>query len=414
MFRPGCKRLQFILIFCIAVVFTSHLKAQDSARFDLPEGQSKVEIPFENHNNLIIINVEVGGEIASKFILDSGARGTVLIEKVIGDILGLNYTTEYTVAGAGTQGSVRAYLAEKVQMKIEGLTSQPMDIFVLEQDYLQLPKYLGLRVQGILGVGFFKDLVVEIDYEKRKLIVYDPEKFDPPDAHQRIPLSKADEKPYIIGDLNIEGKKHDTARFLIDTGASHAILIEMNEENELSVPDEHIETSLGRGLSGEIPGYIARVHTIDIGTYQLDEVIASFTRRYSKIQKKGRVGTIGGELLSRFNTILHLDKSVIYLKPAHNFNKKFDFNMTGMHLTAFGKDLDRVKVDYVRKNSPADRAGVKVGDEILKLNWIWIELYSLSHIYSILRSREGRTIRLKVLRKEDNKVKIKFRLERLI
>ena len=414
MLRLGCKRLQFVVFFLVAVILAPFSNAQDSINFKLPEGQSKVEIPFENHNNLIIINVQVGGSITSKFILDSGARGTVLIEKVIGDILGLNYTTEYSVAGAGTEGSVKAYLAEDVPMEIEGLQANPMDIFVLEQDYLQLPKYLGIRVQGILGIGFFKDLIVKIDYEERKLIAYDPQHFDPPRRYEHIPLSGNDEKPYILGELNIRDKKHDTARFLIDTGASHAILIEMNEQNKLSVPEEHIETSLGRGLSGEIPGYIGRVKTFKVGSYQLEEVITSFTSRYSKIQKKGRVGTIGGELLSRFSVIIDMTNKKIYLKPSDKFNKKFDFNMSGMHLKAFGEDLDRIKIDYIREGSPADKAGLKPGDEILKLNWIWIELYSLSHLYSILRSRDGRTIRLKILRNGEEKKKFKFQLKRLI
>jgi len=85
-----------------------------------------------------------------------------------------------------------------------------------------------------------------------------------------------------------------------------------------------------------------------------------------------------------------------------------------MHLKAFGEDLDRIKIDYIREGSPADKAGLKPGDEILKLNWIWIELYSLSHLYSILRSRDGRTIRLKILRNGEEKKKFKFQLKRLI
>lgn len=409
-----CKRLHFIVLGMFFFVYTTTGYSQDNTYFSLPEDQSKVEIPFDNHNNLIIIKIKIDGKISSKFILDSGARGTVLIEKVIGDFLGFNYTDEYRVAGAGTKGGIKAFLAEDIKMKISGLEANPMDIFVLQEDYLQLPKYLGIRVQGILGIDFFKNLVVQIDYDDRKLIIHDPEHFKIPRKYKRVSLSDTEEKPYIKGKINVEAKQKDSARFLIDTGASHAILIEMNDENEISVPEKHIESSLGRGLSGNISGYIARVNAIKIGEYGLAEVIASFTSNYSKIQKKGRVGTIGGELLSRFNVILDMPNNSIYLKPAENFNDEFEFNMSGMQLLAFGENLNRIKVDYVKEGTPADKAGIKKGDEILKLNWIWIELYSLSHIYSILRSREGKTIRLKILRNGEEKKKIKFDLERLI
>lgn len=411
-----CKRLHFIVLtlFFISIIIQGYSQDSDNfSPFSIPEGQSKVEIPFENHNNLIIIKIKIGGKISSKFILDSGARGTVLIEKVIGDFLGFNYTDEYRVAGAGAKGAIKAFLAEDVDMKIKGLESDPMDIFVLQEDYLQLPKYLGIRVQGILGIDFFKNLIVQIDYDERKLIVHDPETFKAPKKFQTVNLSGLDEKPYIRGKINVEAQQRDTARFLVDTGASHAILIEMNEENNIPLPEKHIESSLGRGLSGNISGYIARVNAIKLGKHGLALVIASFTREYSKIQKKGRVGTIGGELLSRFNVILDMPNNLIHFKPAENFNDTFEFNMSGMQLAAFGENLNRIKVDYVKEGSPADNAGIKKGDEILKLNWVWIELYSLSHIYSILRSREDRTIRLKILR-DDEKMKFKFDLERLI
>lgn len=411
----SCKRLHLWFLASIMLLEISYAFSQeaDSTVFSLPEGKSSVTIPFENHNNLIIIPVQIGGSIRSNFILDSGARGTVLIEKVIGDLLDFDYTTEYTVAGAGTQGAVTAYRAENVTLSVDGLNCNPTDIFVLERDYLELPKYLGIEVQGIIGSRFFQDLVVKIDYEDSELEVYDPAKFKAPRRYTGFELEKRQSKPYILGQMRIREGAQDTARFLLDTGASHALLVEMNEENEIALPEEYIESSLGRGLSGDIPGYLGRVHTFSLGEFQLNEVITSFTARYSKIQRKGRVGTIGGELLSRFSVIMDFPQGMLFLKPDDKYRKKFDFNMSGMQLEAFGEDYDRVMVDYVRKDSPAAEAGIQTGDEILKINWIWIDMYSLSHVYSILRSREGRTIRLKILRNGE-KMRIKFDLVRMI
>ncbi|MCF8231269.1 MAG: aspartyl protease family protein [Bacteroidales bacterium] len=411
--KSCCKRLQLLGLLVISQLLFYTGYTQNGATFSLPDGQSKVEIPFENHNNLIILQLKIGRQINSRFILDSGAENTVLIQKVIGDILDLEYTQEYTIGGAGTKDNIKAYRARDVIMKIEGLKARPVDIFVLEEDYLQLPQYLGIRVQGILGLDFFKNLVVRIDYEDRKLVVYDPATFEKPRRYKGVPVIKEKGKPYLKGRLCVEDEKCQKARFLIDTGASHAILVEMNEQNQISVPRQHIEGSLGRGLSGDIPGYIGRVDSINVGGFQLEEVITSFTRRYSKIQRKGRVGTIGGELLSRFDVIIHLKENMIYLKPSEKFDEKFEHNMSGLQLMAFGEDLNRLKVIYVRDGSPADKAGVKEGDEILKINWIWVNWYSLSHIYSIFRSRQNRTIRLKILR-GDGKKRVKFDLKRMI
>ena len=411
--KSCCKRLQLLVLLVVSISFIPAGYAQKQATFSLPEGRSKVKIPFENHNNLIIIPLKLGKQINARFILDSGADNTVLLHKVIGDILDFEYSREYTVGGAGTKDPIKAYRANSISLKIEGLKARPVDIFVLEEDYLKLPQYLGIRVQGILGLDFFEDLVVRINYEDRKLIVYDPATFEKPKKYKGIPIIENQGKPFLKGRLCVEAEKCKKARFLIDTGASHAILVEMNEQNQISVPEEHIEGSLGRGLSGDIPGYIGRVNSMKIGGFRLEEVITSFTRRYSKIPRKGRVGTIGGELLSRFDAILHLKEKMIYLKPSEKFSENFEHNMSGIQLMAFGEDLNRLKVIYVREGSPADKAGVQEGDEILKINWIWVSWYSLSHIYSMFRSRENKTIRLKLLR-EGEKMKIKFDLKRMI
>lgn len=127
----------------------------------------------------------------------------------------------------------------------------------------------------------------------------------------------------------------------------------------------------------------------------------------------GRVGTIGGEFLSRLNPIFHLRENKLYLKESNNYKEPFEYNMSGMDIMAFGENYNRILVADVLPGSPAEEADIKTGDEILKINWIPVHFYSLSHINAILRSKEDKKIRLKILRDEE-KIKRKFRLERMI
>lgn len=79
-----CKRLRFNCmrtIFFILLILTVQLSFSQGAKvYRLPDIHSKLIIPFENHNNLIIIPVKLNRIFKTKFILDSGARNTVLIE----------------------------------------------------------------------------------------------------------------------------------------------------------------------------------------------------------------------------------------------------------------------------------------------------------------------------------------------
>lgn len=415
-----CKRLRrsslrygVMVVFVIFFMHSLQLTAQESAVFKIPQGMKKVEIPIENHNNLIVVPVVINGLVKSKFILDSGASGNVLLEKIIANFLGLTYSGEIAVAGAGGEGIIRAYRADSVYLSIEGIHAETSEVIVLEQDYLSLKEYLGIEVQGILGTSVFKDLVVEIDYEDYKLILHDPEHFTPPKGFEALDITLRNNKPYVKGTVKQYGEEWVASEFLLDLGASHALLLELNDNNPFHIPEKHLETSLGRGLSGDIDGYVGRVEKYRIGSFMLEDVITSFTPLYSKIQMHGRVGTIGGELLSRFRIFVNFRTNTLYLKKDKAFDNSFEYNMSGMDVIAFGEDYDRIVVVDVLEESPAAKAGVKPGDEILKINWINVRFYSLSHLNSILRSREGKKIRLKILR-EGEKKKIHFRLKKLI
>jgi predicted aspartyl protease len=389
------------------------LQAQEEVVFKLPEGVEKVEIPIENHNNLIVIPVIINGLVKSKFILDSGASGNVLLERLIADFLELEYSQEISVAGAGGEGIIRAYRSDSVVLSLEGIHSNPTGVIVLEQDYLLLKEFLGIEVQGIMGTSVFKDLVVEIDYENYNLILHNPEYFKPPKGFETLDIKLKNNKPYIKGEVKQYGGEWISSDFLVDLGASHALLLELDDNNPFQIPEKHLETSLGRGLSGDIEGYVGRVEQYKIGPFELQDVLTSFTPLYSKIQLHGRVGTIGGELLSRFHVLVNFQDNKLYLKKEKAFDDPFKYNMSGMDVIAFGEDYKRIVVADVLQGSPAEEAGIEPGDEILKINWIPVRFYSLSHINSILRSREEKKIRLKILR-DDEKIKRKFRLKKMI
>lgn len=289
-----CKRLRLkfflsVLLFALMVLRPlQEVCAQENAVFRLPKGKSKVEIPFENHNNLIIVPVIINDGLETKFILDSGANGTVLIEKVIADLMGLSYSREISVAGAGGKRTIRAFRADSVDITIKGVHARPSEVIVLAQDYLSLKEYLGIEVQGIIGASVFRDLVVEINYEDYELVLHDPEQFKPSKRFEALDIELRNNKPYIRGLVKQDNREPVEADFLVDLGASHALLLEIDSAGPFVVPRENLTTSLGRGLSGDIAGNLGRVPSFKVDGFELNNVITSFTPLYSKIQMHGR------------------------------------------------------------------------------------------------------------------------------
>lgn len=412
-----CKRLRLVIILFIFII-TSLLMSeisysQDEKVYSLPDLTIKKVIPFQNYNNLIIIPVIINNQFSTKFILDSGARSTVLIERAIADLLQIPLAKQIIVHGAGLQEEVVAYIAHGVSIVPDGVVGDTTTIYVLERDYLDLPKYLGIEVHGILGYGFFKDFIVEVNYLRNEIILHDPEEYHPPRRYNAVDIDFINNKPYINVELELEDGKKEKGEMLIDLGASHAALIELKNNIGVTIPENHIETSLGRGLSGDILGYIARVKAISFSDYSFNNVVSSYTYGYSKIKQHGRLGTLGGDLFCRFNVIFDYSKEKMYLKPNKQYSKSFEYNMSGLELLAFGLKYKRIKVSGVVEDSPAFIAGLQEGDEIIRCNWVSVRYSNLNWITSQLRAHDGKKMRLVILR-DGKKMRFSFKLKKYI
>ena len=92
--------------------------------FDLPEGQDKVEIPFEFKNNFIIVNLIFDNVFPLKFIFDTGSENTILVKKEFTDILNISYEREFRVLGADFEKELVAYLIRNVNMDLSNLPGQ--------------------------------------------------------------------------------------------------------------------------------------------------------------------------------------------------------------------------------------------------------------------------------------------------
>jgi hypothetical protein len=392
------------------------LQAQQVLGFALQEGRNKVKIPIEINNNLVVIPVVINGQLPLKFILDTGVRTAILTEKIFSDILNLTYTRKYTVAGPGGMRSVQAYVTNNVSLDLPpGVHGEGHALLVLEEDYLELRNYLGADVQGILGYELFSRFIVTIDYEKKEMILQRPERFKPSRKSQKLKISVEDTKPYIITKVGVKDSMVINAKLLIDSGASHGLILEPDSNDTIRVPETFIKSIIGRGLGGVITGKIGRISSIDLGKYDIKNVIANFPdpNSYMDTLKTSRSvrrnGAIGGEILSRFRVTFDFPREYLYLKKNQSFKKRFYYNMSGLTLKAKGSRLEHFEITDVREKSPAEIAGVKPGDLVLTINGIPAIQLDLNQMNAFFNMRPGKKIILEVDR-EGQHLKKEFRL----
>jgi hypothetical protein len=383
--------------------------------FSLADGKSKVTIPIEIHNNLVVMPVVLNGTLPLKFILDTGVRTSILTQKAFTDILNLTYTRKYEIAGPGGEKLIEAYITNNVSIDLPGVLGKGHALLVLEQDYLELRNHLGVDVHGILGYELFSRFIIEIDYEKKQLTIMNPKRFRMKRKFQAIPIRIEDTKPYVVTPVVLQDGTKLSGKFLIDSGASHGLMLDTESDTRITVPGNTVSSVIGRGLGGAIVGRVGRVKELQLGDFVLKDAIANFPdpNSYFDSLKTGRAernGSIGGETLSRFTVVFNFSKEEMFLKKNHAFKKGFHYNMSGLVIRAKGVSLSKYEITDVRKNSNADQAGLVEGDIITVVNGLRTSILSLNGVNSMLNSRPGKRVTITVDRKGQS-IKTKFQLQ---
>lgn len=384
--------------------------------FHIADGKKRVQIPIEIHNNLIVVRVILNDVIPLKFIVDTGVRTAILTQKAFADILQLQYSRKYTLTAPGGEKLIDAYVANNVSLTLPGVVGKGHALLVLDDDYLELRNHLGTDVHGVLGYELFSRFIIKVDYQRKTMTLMWPEKFKQAKRYEMIPIRIQDTKPYLLAPVSINSEHSLNAKLLVDTGASHGLLLELETDPRIHLPERTLNNILGRGLGGEITGKTGRIESLELGNYVIHKVLANFpdsnsyfsdTLKYNRVDRNG---TLGGEVLSRFTVIFNFPHEKIYLKKNSEFKKQFYFNLSGLNVKAKGSSLNVFEITDVRANSTADKAGVLRGDLIASVNGVLVKELHLNQINGLLNSKPGKKIRLEVRRGGELKT-LEFKLE---
>ena len=431
----------FILIFFFCFIFAPQLFSQSIIPgLYISKNANKAEIPFDRQGNFIILKVLFNGILPLRFMFDTGAEHCILTKKEVASIFNITYDKQIIIHGSDLHTEVKAYIARKVKLGLEGV-DLIKDILVLDEDYFKFDKFAGLEIQGIIGAETFRNYVVKLDYIKQIMTIYEPSAFTENEhkGYQSLDIQILHNKPFIKTQAQIESDSIVNLKLLIDTGAGLAMLLYAHSTPGLNSPTTSIESNIGTGLGGDLTGFMGRIKKFNIGNQlsaksneqitlipegleknskliahrsniknerSFSGVIAAFQEVRDLADTSfllGRNGVLGGEILSRFHTIIDFPKEKIYLKPNRDFNESFNFDKSGINFIAQGENLNKFTVNSVIYKSPASEAKIWRGDELISLQRIPARLLSLSDLIKRLQGRTGKKIRL-ALRRDGKKI----------
>ena len=441
--------IRFLFIFGFSMQFT--ISAQEG--FAFPEGKKKDKISFELVNNLAVIPVEVNGKKLS-FLLDTGVNHTLLFSLSQADSLEIKNVTPVKIRGLGDGGDIDALKSINNHVKVGAAVDKNHQVFVIFDQDINFSPRMGVPIHGVIGYDFYKDFVIKTDYDSELITIYDPKYYKPKRCKtcETFDIVLTKNKPYIKNKIKAFDKDHEVT-LLIDSGASDALWL-FNEEYGISdAPKNYFKDFLGLGLSGGVYGKRSKVEEVSLGSFSFKDVNVAYPDSLAlrNLRTRGaRNGTLGSDILRRFTVIMDYPSRKITLKKNTFYKRPFHYNMSGIIIEHSGmvpikavrsSNAESIRIDQnnsststvnidlnplftffltpkfivaeLRKGSPADIAGVEVGDEVLVINGKPFYKWKLAEVNSLFSSKSGRKIVLQIVR-NGMKIKKRFTLKEVL
>lgn len=273
--------------------------------------KSLSEFPFEiRDDNQLYVKVKVNETDSLIFNIDTGAKSYVIVDSIARNKLNLEIDGETTNIGAASIMTVNSSSKNKIE------------IGNIKQDNLTLYSipYENVDFDGIIGCEFFLNYVVDINYDRRTIKLYDPKTYKYSGNKTKLEIKMDEGLPLIKSSFMVKDSLI-TDWFMLDTGADNRILFNTTTVKSLNLEEELI--IVGRTTSSDSNGNLnksplALITEIKISNYSFYNVIASLSKdQVGSNTSETHIGALGNVILSKMNIIYDLQNNCLYLEPKY-------------------------------------------------------------------------------------------------
>ena len=182
-------------------------------------------------------------------------------------------------------------------------------------------KNSGQHTDGKFGLDLFENKVIEIDFDKKVLIIY-PNLPSKTKNFEKLKLTFENEMMFMEANVSI-GANHYKNKFLIHSGYAGSILFD-----DLSVTNNKLgeqlkvigEKKLKDSFGNILKTKKAILPFLVIGNLKLNNIPVGF---FEGALGRQKMSIMGGDILKRFNIIIDAKREFIYLKSNQLKNSSY-------------------------------------------------------------------------------------------
>jgi hypothetical protein len=389
----------FSCVSLLCLGFSGHAPSRTQEKVSAPDqgpasapaqfayGGDAAQIPAEFIGNVALLPVRFNQSRSSLFVLDSTAS-TSSIDPSRLSALGVSATESPVLNLNGVDLSFATLPA------------------MLRED---IGPRMGRAYEGTLGTDFFQRVVVEIDYARQSVRLYDPASYKYAGEGTALRLNFAAGLPVISAKFtNLKGRLLE-GNFAVSTALDASTVLFDRYAESHHIFSSHWKTirSVDPALNGSGGAVVGRLGGMQLGRYTAQGTLVTFSGSDLPGTSDPQVaGLIGAGLLSRFTVIFDYPHQQIIVAPNSHFLSDEQEDKSGISVVAKGSALRTFEIVEVTPGTPAAKAGVQKGDIIagidedpaadLSLAEIRDLFRQIGHKYTLVIDRNGQSKKITV------------------
>jgi predicted aspartyl protease len=338
--------------------------------------------PFFLDGDQIVVSGKLNGQ-ETRLLLDTGAT-TLALKPSAARRLGLEGAGEMHAFGFGGDGKVSRALAGSLDLGAVVSSNVPAAI-------IPLPDFF--EWDGLLGLSFLNGFKFGINFDEERIAFHKATETNLT-AAAFLPMRAMGGAVVIEAEAN--GAK---GWFMVDTGAGDGLILNprfVERSGLRKTFPKIVAINTGIGLFGETMGEVARAQSLKVGPWTITNTFTELAE-VGMADRSNFAGVIGMATLMRFNLVFDLPGGWLGLTPSKKYfevGRVSAFERTGMMLlpTKDSKFVARSMIE----NSPAARAGLKVGDTLLEIDGVAVSSMRPNAIRIPFRAEKGTRVKVRV------------------